>query len=315
MFGLVAGLGAIMALFATVSDWRDEAAQARWPVVSASIERGSADPHRVSQSSGGGTVWQLHYRVRYEADGERIATLASRSTGSDEEVAKLRAWAAEHRRGGRIDIRYDPSQPGRAVFASADVPNAGPRAATDFRLLIVAATLCVVLMTLARHLSSREADAALAADSGKLSPGGRIAMGLAVAAMGFLVIGLGVHAALVATHALTSEDFIGVPAGMIFVFGGAMLALPSDRAGLQRLIGTLLVTTFALVLDWVAFGPGTRQFGGGISFGILGIGFHPGEIFGRTVFGIAAVCFDIAAAVMWVLLVRPAKAPGETANS
>lgn len=301
MFGWVAGLCAIFALFFTVADWRDETAQARWPVASALIERGDVDSHRAFPSSGGGTYWQLRYRVRYEADGERVATLISRSTPSDDEVAKLRAWAAQHRRGGHIDIRYDPSQPSRAVFASADVPNAGPRAGTDFQLLVIAATLCAGLMALARHLRPKQADAA---DAGNLSSGGRIAVGVAVAAMGFLMVGLNVHAALVATHALTSEDFIGALAAMIFVFGGALLALPPDRAGLQKLIAALLVTTFALTLDWVAFGPGTRQFGGGVSYGMIGIGFHPGQIFGRAVFGVAAVGFDIAALVMWVGLVR-----------
>jgi len=63
------------------------------------------------------------------------------------------------------------------------------------------------------------------------------------------------------------------------------------------------VTTFALTLDWVAFGPGTRRFGGGISY-IVNIGFSPSEFFGRVVFGIAAVCLDITAAVMWVGLIR-----------
>ncbi len=303
LFGLFAGLCAIFVLAATVADWRDEAAQARWPVVSALIERSDVDPHRVSQSSGGGTVWQLRYRVRYEAAGERVATLSSRSERSEDEVAKLHAWAARHRRGGHIDIRYDPAQPGRAVFASADVPGAGPRTTTDLQLLMIAATACVGLLALAKHLRAKEASAP-ATDAGRLSPGGRAALGLAVAAMGFLVIGLGLYSALHARHALTSEDFIGVFAALIFVLGGALLALPPERAGLQRLLGVLLVTTFALTLDWIAFGPGPRQFRGGISSGIIGIGFNPGEMFGRTVFGIGAVILDIVAALTWVRLMR-----------
>jgi hypothetical protein len=310
LFGLFAGLCTVFALIATMVDWREESAQARWPVVSASIERAEISPHQVSQSNGGGTVWQLRYRVRYEAEGERVATLTSRSVRSDEEVAKLRAWAARYRRGGDIDIRYDPSHPARAVFASADVPGTGPRTGTDLQLLMIAATACVGLLALARHLRAKEASAP-ASDAGNLTPRGRLAVGLAVAAMGFLEIGLNVHAALHATHPLASEDFIGAFASMIFVFGGALLALPPERAGLQRLIGTLLVTTFALTLDWVAFGPGPRRFGGGISSGIIGIGFQPGEIFGRSVFGIGAVILDIVAAVMWVRLIRRSGAPDE----
>jgi hypothetical protein len=314
LFGLAAGLCAILALFATLSDWREEAAQARWPVVSALIERGDVDGHRAFQSDGGGTYWQLAYRVRYEADGERVATLRSRTFRSDDEVAELRAWAARHRRGSRVDVRYDPAQPGRAVFASADVPGAGSRTGTDLQLLMIAATACVGLLALAKHLRAKEARAP-AADAGSLSPRGKLAVGLAVVAMGLLMMGLGLNAAIHATHPLTSEDFIGALAAMVFVFGGALLALPPERAVLQRLLGTLLVTTFALTLDWIAFGPGPRRFGGGFSYGIFGIGFHPGEMFGRTVFGIGAVVLDVVAVAMWVRVIRQAMTPSSTENS
>lgn len=311
LFGLFSGLCAIFALVGTVVDWREESAQARWPVVSARIEGGEVDPHRISH---GGTTWQLRYKVRYVAEGqERVATLTTRSENSDDEPAALHAWAVRHRRGSHVDIRYDPAQPNHAVFASADVPGAGPRTTPDLQLLMIFATASVGLLALAKHLRAKEASAP-AADPGSLSSHGRLAVGLAVAAMGFLEIGLNIHAALHARHPLTSEDFIGAFAATIFVFGGALLALPPERAALQRLVATLLVTTFALTLDWVAFGPGTRQFGGGISLGVIGIGFPPGEILGRTVFGIGAVVLDIVAVVMWVRLIRQ-RALGTTESS
>jgi hypothetical protein len=306
-FAVFAALCTIFVLFGTLWDWREEAAQARWPVVSARVESGVVDPQRVSH---GGTVWQLRYRVRYEAEGqERVATVASRSEMSDDEPAALRAWAAKHRRGGRIDVRYDPERPGRAIFASADVPNAGPRTTADLQLLLIAATAWVGLAALARHLRSKETDFVLATDGGKATPGGRIVLGITVAAFGLLMIGLGLHAATRATHPLTSEDFIGVFAALVFVFGGALLAVPPERAGLQKLLGALLMTTFALTLDWVAFGPGPRRFSGGLSNGWLGVGFATGETFGRTVFGIFAVILDVFAALMWFRLIRP-RAPG-----
>ena len=306
LFGWFAGLCTIFALFATVADWREEAAQARWPVVPALIVSGEVDPQRVSH---GGTAWRLRYRVRYEADGqERVATLSSRSEMSDEEPAVLRAFAAKHRRGGRVDVRYDPERPGRAIFASADVPNAGPRTTSDLQLLLIAGTLCVGLLALARHLRAKESDAVLATDGGRLTPSGRIAVGATVAGLGLLMIGFGLRAALRATHPLASEDFIGVFAAMVFVFGGALLALPPERAGPQKLLGALLMTTFALTLDWIAFGPGPRRFGGGLSNGWLGIGFAIGETFGRTVFGIFAIILDVIAALMWLRLIRPGAA-------
>jgi uncharacterized protein DUF3592 len=302
MFALLAGLCAILAVFATVSDWREEVAQARWPAVSAVIVGGEVDPQRVSH---GGTIWRLRYKVSYRVEGEeRVATLTTRSERADDEPAALHAWAVRHRRGSRVDIRYDPAQPSRAVFASADVPGAGPRTTADLQLLLIAATAFVGLYALARHLQAKEPDAAITDDSGKLSPRGRIGVGLAVAALGLLLAGLGLRAALHATHPLTSEDFVGVLAATVFVFGGALLALPPERGGLQKLLGALLVTTFALTLDWIAFGAGPRRFGGGISSGIIGLGFNPGEMFGRTVFGIGAVVLDLLAAVMWFRLIR-----------
>ncbi len=91
LFGLFAGLCTIFALVATVADRRDEAAQARWPVVSARIEGGEVDPQRVSH---GGTTWQLRYKVRFVVEGqERVATLTTRSERSDDESAALHAWA------------------------------------------------------------------------------------------------------------------------------------------------------------------------------------------------------------------------------
>lgn len=41
------------------------------------------------------------------------------------------------------------------------------------------------------------------------------------------------------------------------------------------------------------------------STGTIGFGFRPGEIVGRTVFGILAVILDIVAALIWFRLIRP----------
>jgi len=112
-----------------------------------------------------------------------------------------------------------------------------------------------------------------------------------------------IPAAARATHALASEDFVFLPAGLMFVFAGVMLALAPERAALRRLFGALLVTAFALTLDWIAFGPGERRFSGGISLGIE-IGFNPGALFGRIAAGIGAAILDVIAAVLWTREIR-----------
>jgi hypothetical protein len=299
LFGVFAALCALFGLFVTVAEGFEDAAQARWPVVAALIEHGEVAASGTDRQ-GGAPLWQLRYRVRYEVDGrEHRATLTSHTTASDETLAKMRAWAGRHHRNGGIDIRYDPSQPARALF-TADVPGAGPRTATNLELTIVATLAAVALLWLARFMAVREPpDAATRG----LSPAGNRVWGLVCGAMGLLVIAIGIRSALAAWHPLSSQDFIFLPAGLIFVFGGALLALPPGRADLNRLFGVLLITAFAVTLDWIAFGPGERKFSGGISFGVY-LPVPVNETLGRVVFGIPAAVFDVLALALWAGAIR-----------
>jgi hypothetical protein len=90
---------------------------------------------------------------------------------------------------------------------------------------------------------------------------------------------------------------------MVFVLGGALVALPAGREGLKRVLAAFLMSAFAITFDWIAFGPGERHFSGGISFGI-GVGFNPGEWMGRALFGIGGVITTIVSIVMWVRVFR-----------
>lgn len=298
LFGLFAGLCAIFAFVVTVFQWRADRAQAQWPVVSARIERAELEPHATGK---GATTWSLRYRVRYDADWqERSASLSSRGTSNESELLAMRAWLAQHRRGGRIDVRYNPARPDHAIFGSPDVPNTGPRTPNNITFTAIATIACIVLIALARFLAAREPrDAA----TRPLSPRAKIYVGAGCAAMGLLTLVIGTHAALNLQHA-KPDDFMYVPAALAFVFAGVLLALPPQRTMMTGLFGALLITSFAVTFDWVAFAPGERHFSGGISFGGLGIGAQPGELFGRAVFGIGAVIADIVAAVLWVRMLR-----------
>jgi hypothetical protein len=289
LFGFFAGLCAVFALAVTLVEWRTEHAEAQWPLTTARIEH--ADLGAAA----------LRYRVRYVADWqERAATLSSHSTNDAHKLAAMRTWLAQHRPGDRIEVRYDPAQPGHAIFASPDVPNAGPRTPQNVTFTAIAALACVVLIALARFLAAREpADAA----TRPLSPRAKVYVGAVCAAMGVLTLGIGTHAAFHLQHA-QPDDFMYVPAALAFVFAGTLLALPAERKALTRLFGALLITCFAVTFDWIAFGPGERHFSGGISLGGLGIGARPGELFGRAMFGIGAVIADIVAVVLWVRMLR-----------
>jgi hypothetical protein len=292
LFGLLAGLCTIFAALATLSDWRSDTVQARWPVVSAMVERVDVVTSARAPKDGGGTVWKLRTRVHYDLGGETLTTtLTSRTVFSEAEAARLQSWAAQHRKGSQIEIRYDPDRKNQAAFASAEISDATSRIRSDLVLLMIAALASVGLLALARYLGAREAVSAPLAD-GVLRGG--LGVGIACASMGLMLVGLAVRATIEADP-FSADNLMGVPAGLMFVLSGILMALPPRYANWQKLLATLLMTCFALTFDWVAFGPGERHFGG--SF--MGLGFIPSEYVGRAVFGVFAVVLDICAIAMW----------------
>jgi hypothetical protein len=307
LLGLFAGLCAVFAGCVTLSDGYDEARQARWPVVAALVDRAEVVAMARAPKDGG-TLWNLRARVRFEVNGEpRTATLISRNGFSEQDAACLESWAAELRKSGQTDVRYDPSRPDRAVFALPDLSPTAGRLHTDLILLAVAAIACGSLLRLARYLRAREERAAPAADGdARAMP----VLGLLVAAMGLTMAGLCIHGAISADP-FAAENLIGVPIGLMFAFAGIIISLPPDQVKWRNLLATLLITCFALTFDWVAFGPGERQFTGSI----MGFGFIPGEWMGRAAFGAFAIVLDICAVSMWIGQCRRGFAAPATAST
>jgi hypothetical protein len=302
--GLFAGLCAVFAGCATLSDWHDEASQERWPLAAAVVDRADLVASARAPKDGGGTEWKLYYHVHYEVDGAAVtATLTSRPAFSQTEAASLQSWAAQHRKGSHIAVRIDPSRPNRAAFVSAEVSPATGRMHTDLVLLGIAAIAAAGLMMLAKYLRAREALAGPAADAGSVSRGGP-ATGLLFAAMGLWITGFAIYSGIHAADAVRANAFMGLPAGLMFVFAGALLALPPESKW-RGLLATLVITCFALTFDWVAFGPGERKFTGSI----MGVGFMSGEFFGRMAFGFFAILLDIFAVGMWIGECRRAFGP------
>jgi hypothetical protein len=137
-----------------------------------------------------------------------------------------------------------------------------------------------------------------------LSPGGRVAIGLAMTAMGLGIVALGVGYLVQDPRKLVSGEVAALPIGVAFAAGGAMLALPERLIRTRALVGAVLITAFAITFDWIAFGPGERQFSGGFSSGPVAVHLNPGETPGRVVFGIAAAMMDVLAVLVWVRLWR-----------
>ena len=94
-----------------------------------------------------------------------------------------------------------------------------------------------------------------------LSPGGRVAIGIAMAALGLGIL--------------------------------ALSAPAIDRA--------LMVTGFALACDWIAFGSGERHFGGGISVGIVTVPVQSATLGRVVFGAFGVVCDVIAVAAWWLV--------------
>ena len=83
-------------------------------------------------------------------------------------------------------------------------------------------------------------------------------------------------------------------AGMVFFLGGVMAMTQGVvTARTQTALAVCFIGLMAAIASWVAFGPGERQFSGGVSLGPVSVS-DRSPSGGRIVFGISAV-------VMWLL--------------
>ena len=134
--------------------------------------------------------------------------------------------------------------------------------------------------------------------SSELSPGARIAIGVAIALAGVAACVMGIVTAW--AHAPFSDDhWLGLPLGVALASFGALLALPPERMRLRGILAALIVTGFALTFDWIAFGPGERHFTASAGGGGAGVHTAVGSKTGRIAFGVFAVLLDVGAVFLW----------------
>jgi len=134
-------------------------------------------------------------------------------------------------------------------------------------------------------------------------------------ALGLLLIAAGLGAVVASQFwkpapRLPVDAVTAVIAALGIVFAGATLAAPERRPGLRAWTGALLVTSIALLLDWVAFGPGERRFTGSPGANAAAGPHQLREMSLRLLLAIGAVLFDLMALWAWmrVLWRRTAKA-------
>jgi len=138
-----------------------------------------------------------------------------------------------------------------------------------------------------------------------------------------VTVGLLLIAAGLGVGAVAASQF-GKPAGTLpvdavaaliaalgLVFAGATVAAPERRAGVRAWTGALMITSIAILFDWVAFGPGERRFTSGSLSANAAVGPHQlKEMSLRLLFAIGAVLFNLMALWAWMraLWRRTAKA-------
>lgn len=144
-----------------------------------------------------------------------------------------------------------------------------------------------------------------------LSPKAAVALGLAVSAMGALIVLLAAGVIPGGDASREAPRWVVAAAGLAFVLAGAAMIVGYAVAGgaapdsdlppgtprwvrvTQSLLGLGIIAALAAVGTWVAFGPGPRAFSVTLPF----VGRGPGdETVGRVAFGIGAV-------LMWIFLV------------
>jgi hypothetical protein len=128
-----------------------------------------------------------------------------------------------------------------------------------------------------------------------MSAGPRIAIGVLIAAAGIGLVVLGV---------MKPGARMAAPAGLCFAFGGAIVLVPPGARRVQLLLVSLMVSSLAALFDWVAFGPGERQFIMSGSIGTASVAWKSGEEVGRIFFGLFALLFDIAAVGLWLKFLK-----------
>jgi hypothetical protein len=131
--------------------------------------------------------------------------------------------------------------------------------------------------------------------SSSLSPRGAWLFALAFWIVGLSIIGVALGWIPIAAQDIHAPRWIVGAAGVTFIAGGfaPLAARWGPSSVISQTVGAGVVLPLTLVANWVAFGPGVRQFSGGLSFGFFAVSQRTSEMSGRIAFGIGAILLDI----------------------
>lgn len=134
---LLAGLCTIFASVVTAAEAWQEHAQARWPEVTAHIDRCGMDRTSTGRRNGFYIDCRLSYATGPELNTTRIYSRTAH--GPDvwqyppNQIGPLQEWMDAHPPGTTIVVRYDPANPRKVVLVNSDLPGAGPRTASNIK--------------------------------------------------------------------------------------------------------------------------------------------------------------------------------------
>jgi hypothetical protein len=148
------GLCTIFASVVTAAHAWQEHAQARWPEVTARVDRCGLN----QTSSGRREKYYIHCRLRYAVGTEEnVANVYSSNVPSPKiwqyppnQIGPLEVWVDEHPPGTPIVVHYDPADHTKAVLVATHMPLGGPRTPSNMKQLEVWAGSFLVLLTIAR---------------------------------------------------------------------------------------------------------------------------------------------------------------------
>lgn len=143
----------------------------------------------------------------------------------------------------------------------------------------------------------------------QLSPRGRLGVAAVCIATGAAIAALAAGIIPADESKFHAPHWVVGACGLVFMLAGSMILMPAGMRRAQGLIGAVLLSLFAAIPGWIAFGAGERVFGGGLSFGGITSATHPNEMTGRIVFGAAAILVGLFAAYGWVRWLRSMRGP------
>ena len=146
------GLCTIFVSIVTVAQAWQEHRQARWPEVTARVEKCGL----TRTSTGRRQKFYIRCRLSYAVGAEQLtANFYSRNVPAPEiwqyppnQIAPFEEWVDEHPQGTPIVVRYDPADHTKVVLVTAN-PISGPRTANNVKLMEICAASFVVLLTIA----------------------------------------------------------------------------------------------------------------------------------------------------------------------